>query len=344
MMLATDDKVLSNMFQEQERSDPLYRPSNFWNQLTKLQMKQLTKGGFGNFKRTINMRYFNWGALGILGNGLTPILYSLRKGNLSPMLASQFPEYSSKNKYLTSFNVLSAFIYKIHLSALYEYVKPYDRLNLLGKLVEPKLGNPFLVIYKGKLVSQDLSNSIFDFYRIKTFADLLQTPKIVEIGAGYGRLAYVFLKAIPNTTYTIVDIPPALFVAQKYLSELFPDLRFFKFRKFDNYNEIKKEFESASIRFLTPSQLSLLPSKSQDLVISISTLHEMTREQIRFYLSEIDRLSRGYFYTKQLKKSWVKDNQNITQGEYPVPRKWKVIHEKTHPIQRFFFEALYRVL
>lgn len=104
------------------------------------------------------------------------------------------------------------------------------------------------------------------------------------------------------------------------------------------------EFESARIKFLMPHQIELLPKKQFDLFITISSLHEMTKPQIINYTSHIDRLTQGYFYTKQWQRSRTRDNQNIKEHEYPIPKKWKVIlRNSPHSIQRMFFDALYKI-
>ena len=167
--------------------------------------------------------------------------------------------------------------------------------------------------------------------------------RILEIGAGYGRLAYIFLDQLVNASYCIIDIPPALFIAQKYLTEVFPKEKIFHFRSFKSFNKVKKEFELARIRFLSADQIELLPDNYFDLVINISSLHEMTREQIKNYISQIDRLCNGYFYTKQWRRSKISDNNYISEKDYPRFADWRTIFHRQHPIQKMFFEALYRI-
>ena len=105
--------------------------------------------------------------------------------------------------------------------------------------------------------------------------------------------------------------------------------------------EIKEEFEAARIRFIMAHQIEYLPKKYFNLTISISTLHEMTRKQISNYIKQINRLTNGYFYNKQWIRSYAKDNSYIREDEYPIPKNWRTIYQRPHPIQRLFFEALY---
>ncbi len=90
-------------------------------------------------------------------------------------------------------------------------------------------------------------------------------------------------------------------------------------------------------------QIEYLPNKSFDYTINISSLHEMTRLQIKKYIKQIDRVTKGYFYQKQWRKSRVSDNNYIREDEYPIPKKWKTIYHRRHPVQEWFFEALYQV-
>ena len=129
------------------------------------------------------------------------------------------------------------------------------------------------------MVSQDLYNSILELRAIDRFVHLApNSSRVAELGAGYGRLAYVFLKSEMCKQYVIADIPPALYVSQRYLRVVFPELRFFRFRPFEDFSEVADEFESSKVCFLTPDQLERLPAKYFDLFITISSLQEMKME------------------------------------------------------------------
>lgn len=333
-----EKKILSDMFEELKKSSVLYQPSMFWDTLNKVHLRYLSKDGFENFKRTVNNNYFDWRTLGIIVHQLFPILNEFLKGNFAILTKSSFDDYHEK------FNYLSALTYRVYLASLFEYISRHDILKILDKIREPLIGNPFVVKYNGKFISQDLCNSVYEFYSATRNLNLQKRIKIAELGTGYGRVGYVSLKTLPNSTYCVVDIPPALFIAQNYLSKIFPKEKIFKFRPFKSFKEVKIEFEKSRIQFLTPNQIELLPSKYFDLFINISSLHEMARDQIKNYIKQIDRLCKGYFYTKQWRKSRTQDNQFIRQNEYPIPKNWKVINRRDrHPIQNMFFDALYKI-
>lgn len=332
-----EENVLSAMFRELKKSPDLYQPSSFWDVLNEVHLEYLAKDGFDNFKRTVNTKYFNWGTLGIILHQLSPIFRQLLRGNVAPLIDCKFED--AKN-----LNYFEVFIYRIYLASLFEYISQHDNLKIFDNIKEPLIGNPFVVKYKGKLISQDLCNSVYEFYSITQSTCLPKKVRIAELGAGYGRLGYVLLKTIPNSTYCVIDIPPALFIAQNYLSKVFTKEKIFKFRHFTSFNKVKKEFENSRIQILMSHQIEFLPKDYFDLFINISSLHEMTYEQIRNYIKQIDRICKGYFYTKQWRKSRTGDNLFIKEEEYPIPRSWKVINKRNrHPIQKWFFDALYKI-
>lgn len=227
---------------------------------------------------------------------------------------------------------------------IWDFASKNDPGHILSKLIEPNEGNPTRIYLKKRLISQDLANSKIEYYSIMSKIKKNEIHSILELGPGYGRTAWVFLKNMPNLKYLLVDIPPALYIAERYISNQFKERNIFKFRKFSNFNEIKKEFEQSDIIFLLPNQLELLPSKIADLFINISSLHEMRRDQIEFYFNCIDNLIKKYVYIKQWKISRNPyDNIIITEKDYPIRENWEKIFWRECKVKTRFFEALLRL-
>jgi len=149
--------------------------------------------------------------------------------------------------------------------------------------------------------------------------DFDATLNICEIGAGYGRNAFVFLSLFPNCSYTIIDVPPAIDIAREYLQTVCP---------------------RSKVRFLLPDQL---PPNRFDLTINISSFHEMTPAQVEEYFAFIDATSKK-LYLKQW-KSWhnPSDDVTITESDYPYRSNWRRIYSRTTLAQPSFFEALYDI-
>ncbi len=165
---------------------------------------------------------------------------------------------------------------------------------------------------------------------------------LAELGAGYGRLGYVLLKTT-KCRYFVFDIPPALYVAQWYLTTLFPKRRAFRFRRFDTFKEIESELSQTDLAFFTPNQLAKFPAGYFDTFANVSSIHEMRRDQIRHYMKLMGRTTKSTLYLKQ-QKDYVNpiDDLVIGKNDYPVPAGWAARHERFDLINPGFFERIYR--
>lgn len=330
------DRV-AEMFAELANARPEVQPSKYWLELNAKNLSQLEEFGYDNFKVTIALNYFTW----IVSLRDSQIRHLLK--HLSPVTTLQLAIRSAHLKKHQYFSKRLSFNYNFLTYMLWQYALDHDHEHLADKLCEPQEGNPPHVPFRGKLISQDLANSLLEFKSIREgIPDPGAMTRIIELGAGYGRNAYVFLKLLPDVKYVIVDIPPALYISERYLSSQFSDRKIFRFRPFDTYLQIKEELETADIAFLLPHQLDLLPDRFANLFINISSLHEMRQDQIDYYFLLIDRLTENYFYMKQWKISHIPfDNIVIREHDYPVPEGWTRIYSRQCAVQTEFFEALF---
>ena len=109
------------------------------------------------------------------------------------------------------------------------YLKAIDNLRLFDLLVEDGLfGCPTLVA-NGTLCSRDLLDSIVELYFLeRTLSASSRTGlKVLDIGAGYGRLAHRFFTAFPSTAaYLCADtVPESTFLCEYYLRYRVADSR-----------------------------------------------------------------------------------------------------------------------
>jgi putative sugar O-methyltransferase len=114
----------------------------------------------------------------------------------------------------------------------YYYIKSIDKYQLLERLLEDNSFGAITYLIDGKLVSRDLLDSIREIYFLDSHLNLIDRSKfsVLDIGAGYGRLAYRMVEAFPNLeSYLCTDaIAVSTFVAEYYL----------KFRKTENRTKI----------------------------------------------------------------------------------------------------------
>jgi putative sugar O-methyltransferase len=101
------------------------------------------------------------------------------------------------------------------------YVKSIDNLRLLEKLKEDNLFGNFTFHIGNKFISRDLLDSIMEIYFLEKHLNLsdLKDMTILDIGAGYGRLAHRMTSALPNIKeYLCTDgVAVSSFISDYYL-------------------------------------------------------------------------------------------------------------------------------
>ena len=301
------------------------QPSLFWEHLSDEHRKELERYGVDHVKRHQAMQYFTWRwgwswffrdpQARFLFRNTSPRTWlrsATERADLSDAAWNQVP-WPKRERWLYSFLV----------RLLDVYARQNDPLGA-ARLDEPQLGDPLPVRRRGRLISQDLANSALEAAAISRALGGKAPETILEIGAGYGRLAFVLLSVFPGATYTIVDIEPALSISRWYLSTLFGAER---------------------LRFLSPDQADALEPGSIDLGLAISSLHEMTPEQVAVYLALLDRVAAGgTVYLKQWEQ-WTNPADGVTMrfDNYPVPARWELRFREPAPVQTAFQHAGWHV-
>ncbi len=300
--------------------------SKFWIRGGDRHIRQLLGSGYENFKQTLAFKYFTWAA------DRNHHQMDFLMENLSPEIVTQAKARGGSSQFYTI-----TFL-------LWEYALKQGLGEILKSLSEPTEGNPLSVSIDGREMSQDLINSVLEYDSIMNSTPPIQINTVMEIGAGYGRTAFVFLKLLPRIRYIIVDIPPALYVSQRYLSGQFSDRKIFRYRNFASFYEIEGEFNTSQVAFLMPHQLAMIPDKSIDIVAAIDSLHEMKKDTIAYYFSAANRIADKFFYFKCWKNTNnTLDNVALQERDYPIPSQWNKIYSRECRVQVEYFEALYAV-
>jgi putative sugar O-methyltransferase len=351
--MSSDERVASaidDMTEEVMSGPEIYRPSHFWDDLNARNRRQIDEIGFASFKRTVNQNYFNWLIVDRRDPQFRRLLRSwLMRPRLS-IFGARIEDWENvelAHDRTRPFRRQRARIwYAVFVALLWEFARRRDTKQRLDLLQEPRLGNPILIRYGRRSISQDVANSALELRAIEEalLHPLATGETVIEIGAGYGRLAWMMLALTPGLRYIIVDIPPALAIAQEYLTSLFGERKAFHFRHFDRYEDVAGELGEAEIVFLTPNQLEVIPAQNADLFVNISSFHEMRIDQVANFLGQVGRHTNGIFYTKQW-RAWTNklDGVTIRQEDYPIPASWERVYEREHPVQTQFFEAAYRI-
>jgi putative sugar O-methyltransferase len=143
-------------------------------------------------------------------------------------------------------------------------IGPPPRFGEVGWLVDGVIVNQDTAVYWERLAVLYRAG----FLNRDANRGLTSDSRILEIGSGYGGLAYYIQRAVPGVKYTALDIPESLVFAAIYLSVVNPD---------------------AGTTFLPNYEFPRLVQEGVafDLVINTLSMAEMTDEQVRAYCEGI---------------------------------------------------------
>jgi putative sugar O-methyltransferase len=329
------DSISSLLSQHGERD--LYGPAAFWESLGEKHKGLIREHGFRSFKRTINFEYHQWGLRSLQDSKIKSLCFELLRNYRIPygFMCAKIDAQS-----VAGVEQINPSAYAVFMGLLWQYALLKDQLGCLDICNEPLLGEPIPVTFKGKLISQDLATSSLELNRIAKHVDMSKIKKVAEIGAGYGRLAYLMMIRFPRLEYYIFDIPPALVMSQNYLAATLGD------SAVERCNGGVAVMEESSgrpkVKACLPHQLELFSDDYFDLAINISSFDEMAPEQVENYFSLIDKKCRGWFYIKGHEKAphWCEvSGGGLT--ELPYPATWELIYDGKDPFSPTFIERIY---
>tara|TARA_Y200000002_G_C22666369_1_gene658143 strand:+ start:244 stop:1422 length:1179 start_codon:yes stop_codon:yes gene_type:complete len=218
----------------------------------------------------------------------------------------------NKNIFLKKFLSNEIFEGQFKLWKYFNADEDLDDLNIPkhGNQIGAVIDNKFMVI--GSFSNHIYSKILLNYLNLKS-----EKNKIVELGGGYGKLAYYLLKNVNNYTYIDLDIPETLTLASYFLSKSFPNKKnlFYGERSFNN--NISNEYD---LIFLPPWEIETIQDNSVNLAINKNSLGEMNPETARNYINHIHRTSKYFFsmnheyfrnYFNDGKKSLINKEYNI---------------------------------
>jgi putative sugar O-methyltransferase len=302
------------------------QPSRFWQDLAREHAEQLDQYGLSDLKRRQALRYFTWQWRWrdlSRSEQFRFLLARTPKGDLARTIATPQPLSRALWRGLP-WGRGDRYLYALATRLLWQYAEAHGDRRVLA-LGEPALGNPPPVLWRGQLVSQDLANCALEAEAIVRALDGRTPTSILEIGAGYGRTAYSLLGLFPEASYTIVDIEPALTLSRFYLTTLYP---------------------TRAVRYLDAERDVLDIPAEVDLAVSISSLHEMTPQQVSSHLQLLDKVvDDGVVFLKQ----WLRwhnpaDDVLMEFDRYPIPAAWSLLFREPSPVQTRFAQAAWRVV
>jgi hypothetical protein len=164
------------------------------------------------------------------------------------------------------------------------------RFNL-GDLAIPSIGNPFGVCFEGTLLS---ARADFQHSCSVRLAGLLgsQPSSIMEIGGGFGGMAYYLLRDRPEIKYFDFDLPESIALATYFLMKAFPDKNFLLFGERPMTEET---IADADIVLMPLSEMKRLQNASIDVTYSSHAMTDIEPGELVSYLETIHRVTCSRF-------------------------------------------------
>lgn len=197
-------------------------------------------------------------------------------------------------------------------------IKEVKKYKLFLKLNNFKF-NSFRLYYSvfvKKILLTDLG-TLVDFSIINSVLNKSSPINVMEIGGGYGRLAYGLIKNREISNYILVDpIPSSIALAADYL-----DKNELTFKIITTIDEPLHR-----INLLHPSDLKVVPDKSIDLVINIESFQEMTQDWVDAYIEIINMKTRSNSVFYHSNSFGYKNRFQLNLGAH-----WKLLTSINHP-------------
>ncbi len=179
--------------------------------------------------------------------------------------------FRGDNVYVWQYRQMRSGAAHLRMYLALEHVRSRDALGLLAKLEEDGLFGCWQFRYGSRpAVSRDLLDSVNEINFLDRNMGLGRQAglRVLDIGAGYGRLAHRMAEALPNLeAYDCVDaVPESTHLCDYYL----------KFRRVDG-----------KARAIPLDQLQQALGKSYHIAVNIHSFSECRQEAVRWWLRQV---------------------------------------------------------
>lgn len=253
-----DPAVLDLMLEDFRQCDPLYRWTNYWDRKSRLLVGYLKTTGLVDFRRNRAPKR-------------TPgaILRAFGAVDLMPPQPSPEALFARAAKLGTASGAVP-----------------------LQSLEASEAGNPEGFAIDGRFYTLSWINYYIRYaYTCQFFK--YDRSLIVELGSGAGKQAEVLLRAHPQSTILIFDIPPQLYVANQYLKAVFGD-RVVDYTCTRAVNSAA-EIEPGKIHVFANWRFPLVRELACDLFWNAASFQEMEPGVVRNYLDLVAPRSRNLY-------------------------------------------------
>src|ERR1700722_5994125 len=168
----------------------------------------------------------------------------------------------------------------------------------LSDLSGPPVGDPFGVMNEDVLIWAGADYQHYCAHRVCGLLNSRRDPglgsktAVVEIGGGFGGMAYYLLRDRPGVTYIDFDVPESIALTSYFLMRAFPELTVLLYGEKDL---TKEAIAQADIVLMPVFELAAMPAKYAQVTLSSHAMSDLTHVALDNYLKHIISVTTDYF-------------------------------------------------
>ena len=188
----------------------------------------------------------------------------------------------------------------ILLVNFYHKLSNFIDLDVLRTASASYSGNGRCIIYRNQRLNINILRQSYFFSQLNKNTDLKKNDKNVflDIGGGYGGLLRFIKHYYKNSVGVLIDLPEVCCFASYYLKSCFPEARLGMEKDFKNIDKIGiEELKSYDFVILNQASLRKFEKNTIDMAINTVSLGEMKKKTQDYYIENIQRITKRYFYS-----------------------------------------------
>ena len=206
-----------------------------------------------------------------------------------------------KNESLENLNSRKNKFEALNLINLYHKLSELSDLKILSNSTDVNIGNPNYLNYRNQFLSERFLNQIYYISQIKNNIDLnLNNQNIfLEVGPGFGSLTKLLKNNYKKSKFILIDLPEINILSYFFLQTSFPDAKICLSNDLsDNQDLIDENYlKRYDILILDQNDLKKIKSNLIDCTINTRSLGEMSISDQDFYIENIEKVTKRYFYS-----------------------------------------------
>ncbi|UTJ06365.1 putative sugar O-methyltransferase [Arcobacter roscoffensis] len=313
-MKSFDLSLMDLMFEDMSKQKEVYRPTTFWEEGSKVIVKEIKEQGVENFRSLKTTRGFfvpNYSYSEYYEN---ENLYNETKVELKK--ATSDAKSNTRFDFLLSGKLQAFSDYRVLKGSNIES-SPYT-----SKVSESNVGQPLEQFnFDNRNFSRSFLNYLLGLNFLKKHVDSSTIKNVMEIGGGFGTLGEILLGDERNDIFYInADIPPVSFVSSYYLKEVFGKENIADYGDLhkEEVLEIDKLKQSYKAVNLCSWQIEKLKGKI-DLFVNFISFQEMEPDVVNNYCKYIRDLAPQFILLRNIQEGKKKRDEDTIYGvETPI--------------------------